>query len=226
MKSLILISYVVTWLLLGCNNQSKPETSSTSVDLANSPNPSATTIDNISNNDTLLPVDQATREKAYQDYMTPGPMHKLLASLNGEWQGDVTFWPAIGARPIKSTSSVVNKMLYGGLFQEGIHKSTINGKPYETKLIWGYDNVKKEFFILAIDNMGSGFGHLEGTYDTASKVFNFVLHKTDPVTGEDNLFREVRKIVNTDRQEMKMYQTDKKTGKEYQSLEIIYTRKK
>ena len=226
MKSLILMSYVVTWLLSGCNNQSKPETSTTNVDAANSPNPSATTVDNISNKDTSLPVDQADREKAYKDYMTPGPMHKLLASLNGEWQGDVTFWPARGARPIKSTSSVVNKMLYGGLFQEGIHKSTINGTPYETKLIWGYDNVKKEFFILAIDNMGSGFGHLEGTYDTASKVFNFVLHKTDPVTGEDNIFREVRKIVNTDRQEMKMYQTEKKTGKEYQSLEIIYSRGK
>lgn len=226
MKSLILMSYVVTWLLLGCNNQSKPETSTTNVDSANIPNPSATPADNISNKDTSPPVDQATREKAYQDYMTPGPMHKLLASLNGEWQGDVTFWPAPGAPPIKSTSSVVNKMLYGGLFQEGIHKNTINGKPYEAKLIWGYDNLKKKFFILGIDNMGSGSGHLEGTYDTTSKVFNLVLYKPDPVTGKDNVYREVRKIVNTDRQEMKMYQIDKKTGKEYQSLEIIYTRKK
>jgi len=226
MKSPILISYVVTWLLLGCNNQSKPETSTTSLDSSNIPNPSATTADNTSNKENAPPVDQATREKAYQDYMTPGPMHKLLASLNGEWQGDVTFWPAPGAPPIKSTSSVVNKMLYGGLYQEGIHKNTINGKPYETKLIWGYDNLKKKFFILAIDNMGSGFGHLEGTYDTTSKVFNFVLRKTDPVTGKDNLYREVRKIVTPDRQEMKMYQIDKKTGKEYQSLEIIYTRKK
>jgi Protein of unknown function (DUF1579) len=86
--------------------------------------------------------------------------------------------------------------------------------------------LKKKFFILAIDNMGSGFGHLEGTYDTTSKVFNLVLYKPDPVTGKDNLAREVRKIVNTNRQEIKMYQIDKKTGKEYQLLEIIYTRKK
>lgn len=172
------------------------------------------------------PLSPTEKQKARLDYMTPGPMHQLLASLNGEWEGDVTFWPVPGAPPVKGKSSVVNKMLYDGLFQEGTHTGTGMEKPYETKLIWGYDNIKKKFFILAIDNMGSGFGQLEGSYDTASKVFNLVLRKMDPATGEENVFREVRKIVNTDRQEMKMYATDKKTGKEYQSLEIIYTRKK
>jgi len=51
------------------------------------------------------------------------------------------------------------------------------GKPYESQLTWGYDNARKKFFIIGIDNMGSGILNTEGTYDAASRVFTFYREK-------------------------------------------------
>ena len=112
------------------------------------------------------------------------------------------------------------------MLQEGIHKATVNGEAYETKLIWGYDNFKKKFFIVGVDNAGSGYGIIEGDYDTASRVFTLNVPKLDPATGETMMYKEVRKIVSTNRQEMTMYRMDPKNNLETKALEIIYTRVK
>ena len=33
-------------------------------------------------------------QKAWMDYMTPGPMHKMMAMATGTWNTDITFWMA------------------------------------------------------------------------------------------------------------------------------------
>jgi hypothetical protein len=42
--------------------------------------------------------------KAWQDYMTPGDMHKMIASSDGTWNEDITMWMAHGQPPTMSTA--------------------------------------------------------------------------------------------------------------------------
>ena len=47
------------------------------------------------------PVDSATAMKAWMEFATPSDMHKMMASWNGEWTGEMTMWMANGAPPTK-----------------------------------------------------------------------------------------------------------------------------
>ena len=168
--------------------------------------------------------DAAARQKTKEDFMTPGPMHKVLSILEGTWEGDVTFWPAPGVGPFKSKSRAVNKSVYDGLFQEQEHIGIIGGKPYYSKLIWGYDKARKKFFIFGIDNMGSDHLRTEGTFDSTTRTWTFVGAKTDALTGKDNILRETRQLTDNNTQIMNMYVPDKASGKEFHILQIVYTR--
>ena len=54
--------------------------------------------------------------KAWQAYMTPGDMHKRMASSVGNWKTDITLWMTPEAAPIKSTGTTKNEMVYGGRY--------------------------------------------------------------------------------------------------------------
>lgn len=94
--------------------------------------------------------------KAWQDYMTPGDVHKMMAKYNGEWNEEVTMWMAPGAPPTVSKATAKNEMIMGGRYQ--LSKSTGNmmGMPFEGMSTVGYDNAKKQFTSTWIDNFGTG----------------------------------------------------------------------
>ena len=108
------------------------------------------------------PVDQDAMIKAWQNYMTPGDVHKMLAKSDGEWTGEVTMWMAPGAPPQKSAATIVNKMILGGRYQESTWKGNMMSMPFEGTATTGYDNAKKVLMTSWIDNMGTGIEYLEG----------------------------------------------------------------
>ena len=110
--------------------------------------------------------------KAWQDYMTPGEVHKMLAADNGTWNEDITMWMD-PAKPTKSTATAENKMILGGRYQQSNHKGSFNGMPFEGMSLLGYDNAKKAFMSSWIDNMGTGIMNMEGKWDPATKTINF-----------------------------------------------------
>lgn len=169
------------------------------------------------------PMDSAAMARAWQDYMTPGDMHKMLASMNGKWNEDMTFWMGPGAPPQKSTMTCENKMIMGGRYTQSVHKGTFEGQPYEGVSTLGYNNAEKQFENTYIDNMGTGIMVLKGTWDEASKTMTLKGQQSDPATGKPMEMREVLKIVDDNTQVMEMYQTQ--NGQEYKSMEIKFTRK-
>ena len=54
--------------------------------------------------------------KAWQAYMTPGDVHKMIAESDGSWNEEVTMWMTPDAAPTKSTATVENKMILGGRY--------------------------------------------------------------------------------------------------------------
>ncbi len=173
------------------------------------------------------PVDSATAMKAWTAYSTPGEMQKMLAKSNGTWTGETTMWMENGAKPMMSKSEATNKMMFGGRYQITNHKGDFMGMPFEGMSIVGYDNAKKKFVSTWIDNMGTGIMHSEGDWNPSTKSVEFKGKMTDPSRpGKDCDFREVFTFIDDNTQKLEMYGPDSKTGKEYKTMEIKYTRKK
>lgn len=160
--------------------------------------------------------------KAWQSYMTPGDIHKMIAKSDGKWNSEVSMWMKPDSEPTKSKSVCENTMILGGRYQKSVHKGTMMGMPFEGINLLGYDNAKKIFTSIWIDNMGTGIMQMDGTWDEANKSINFKGKSVDPTTGKDIDVREVFKLVDDNNQTMEMYCTT--DGKEMKTMEIKFSR--
>jgi hypothetical protein len=166
--------------------------------------------------------DQAA-QKAWMEYMTPGPFHQMLAKSDGEWNYSMSAWMKPDAEPVKSTGTSVNRMILGGRYQESRSTGTFMDQPFEGIGTTGYDNAKKMVVSSWVDNMGTGVMYLEGKWDEATKTVTLNGKMLDPMTGKDCPVKEVIKWVDDNTQKMEMYTTV--DGKEFKSMELTMTRK-
>ncbi|MEI9908677.1 MAG: DUF1579 domain-containing protein [Bacteroidota bacterium] len=169
--------------------------------------------------------DSATMMKNWQDYMTPGDVHKMMAKWDGTWNGEVTMWMYPGVPPEKSKSIAINKMVLNGLYQQSTHTGNMMGMPFNGMSTTAYDIHNKEFISTWIDNMGSGIMVLKGPWDEATKTVNLKGRMTDPGTKGDVDVRETFKIIDDNTQEMEMF-VMMPDGKEFKTMNIKYSRKK
>ncbi len=168
--------------------------------------------------------DQDAMTKAWAAFMTPGDMHKMMATWNGTWTADVTAWMAPTAPPSKSTSTVENKMALNGLYQMGHYTGTMMGQPFEGYSTLAYDNAKKMFVDTWIDNMGSGVVVMTGTWNDKTKTLELKGTQTDPMSGKDTGIRQVTKVMDANSQMMTIYGTGP-DGKEMKYMEANMKRK-
>jgi len=218
MKRLTLTLCVLSFVFFGCNSDNKPvdeATSKTDSPVAEKAEPSPPS---------AKPKDSAEMMKAWQEYMTPSDMHKMLAKSNGTWTEEMTMWMSPDAPPTKSTATAVNKMILGGRYQESKHTGKFNGMPFEGISTLAYDNAKKTFVSTWVDNMSTGLMTMEGTYDEGSKTMTLKGKAFDPMKGQECDVRETFKMIDDNTQQMEMFTTA--DGKEYKSMEILLKRKK
>lgn len=168
--------------------------------------------------------DQQEAQKKWMEYMTPGPVHQMLAKADGEWNADISLWMAPGAPATKSTATCTSRMIMGGRYQESkFSNSMFMGMPFEGTGWLAYDNAKKMFVSSWIDNMGSGMLIQTGTWDEGTKTINFSGKSVDPMTGKDMDMRQTLQWIDDNHQKMEMYM--QMGGKEFKSMEIALTRK-
>jgi hypothetical protein len=169
-----------------------------------------------------------TATKNWMDYMTPGKEHKMMASWDGIWTGEVSLWTAPGQPPVQSTTTTTNKMVLGGRYQQASFSGDMMGMPFEGMSTLAFDNGKKQFVSTWIDNMGTGMMVSSGKWDDASKSVTFKGKMVDATAGngKEVEFREVFKVTDNDHQSMEMYAVDPASGKEFKTMEIKFTRKK
>lgn len=217
MKKLTLAICATTFFLLSCNNNEK-KTEEGKMETVTS--------DTLKNETGKMEMpDSATMMKNWQDYMTPGGMQKMMATWDGNWNGEVTMWMEPGAPPQVSKSTATNKMIMNGLYQQSNHSGDMMGMPFTGQSTVGYDNHKKEFVSTWIDNMGSGIMVLRGPWDDASKTMTLNGTMTDPGTKQDAHIKETFKIIDENTQEMEMF-IKMPDGSEFKTMNIKYTRKK
>lgn len=172
---------------------------------------------------THAPVDSAAAMQAWIDFATPGDMHRLMASWDGTWTGDMNSYMQPGAPPVSAPATVKSKMILDSLYQVTEYTGTMMGQPFSGQGILAYDKAKKEFVNTWIDNMGSGVVIMRGTYDPSTKTLQLKGTQTDPVSGKDSNIRE--EIVFPDDNTQIMTMWGDMHGKEVKFLDGTFKRK-
>lgn len=210
MKQTALYLFIAASLAVSCNNETKTEPATKDTGSAVNTTPVAP------------PMDSAAMAKAWQDFATPGDMHKWMASHVGTWEAEVSQWMG-GPEPTKSKAKDVVTMSMNGLYQMGYFSSTMMGMPMTGQSTLAYDNAKKQFIMTWIDNLGSGIVIMTGQYDATTKTMNLKGKQTDPTTGSDSDIRQENKYLDDDTYVMAMYGTGQ-DGKESKFMEGTFKR--
>ena len=75
---------------------------------------------------------------------TPGPQHKALDPLVGEWNVEVRKWDSPDRPPTVSKGSASAKWIMGSRFIQEEFGGEFMGKPFSGLMIIGYDNTKQK----------------------------------------------------------------------------------
>jgi len=166
--------------------------------------------------------DQAEQMKIWQDYMTPGAMHEMLAKSVGEWKTVSKFWMDPEGEPMVVEGTGKTEMLLGGRYQKMTSYSTMMGMETEGISTIGYDNATEEFTMTWIDNIGTGTAIAKGKYDesTNSIIMNGTM--VDPMSKQEMKIKQVLKFLDNDHQLVEMFLDY--NGQEFKSMEIEFTR--
>src|SRR5690606_4069409 len=153
--------------------------------------------------------DSAAMAQAWQAYMTPGDMHKMMADEEGKWNCDMTFWMGPDAPAEKQTAGCEVEMILGGRYQKSTYSGDMIGMPLEGIATLAYDNNTNEFTSTWIDNMGTGMMVLKGKYDSNTHTTTMNGSAVDPMTKQEKQVRETYEIVDENTRKMQMFETPK-----------------
>ncbi len=173
---------------------------------------------------TQLSAQSEAEMKAWQNFMTPGPMHQWMAKQVGTWEAEMSSWMGPGD-PVKSKATETVSMIMNGLYQSSTYSSVMMGMPFTGQGTLGYDNAKKIFVLTWIDSFGSGIIFMTGTYNEKTKSLELKGKQTDPITGKDSDIRQVNVYHDDDSYTSTMYGTGP-DGKETKFMEGTLRRKK
>jgi hypothetical protein len=162
---------------------------------------------------------------AWMAVATPGPQHKLLAAYVGKWDVSSKMWMAPETQAMESKGKAEAQMILGGRFCELKQTGSMMGMPWEARALTGYDNFRKQFQSLWIDNMGTTMILTTGKVSDDGKIFTYEGKMDEPATGEkDKPFTVVEKHVSKDEIVTELF--TKVDGKEFKFLEATYKRAK
>lgn len=160
----------------------------------------------------------------WKEFATPNENHKVLDALVGDWDYTVKWWMSPDAKPEVSTGTSKIDWIMGGRFIEYTVEGTSMGQPFEGMGLTGYNNEKKQYQSIWIDNMGTGIMTGSGNYDPNTKTLTDKGTFSCPAEGQKS-YRGVTKIIDKDNITYEWYMTGP-DGKEFRAMEIVYIRKK
>ncbi len=177
-------------------------------------------------------AEMSAEEKAKQDemmakwmaYATPNEHHKVLEQLVGNWETKMKAWMPGKETAEESTGTSSVQWILGGRFIEQKFTGMHMGQPFEGMGITGYDNQKKKYQSIWLDNMGTGLMTSSLNYDEATKTFTEEGSFSCPMKDGEMKFRASIKIIDENSHTYEMFTTDE-AGQESKMMEILYTKK-
>ncbi len=163
---------------------------------------------------------------AWMAKMQPGPNHKVLDAMLGNWEGGVKFWMAPGGETMESKGSVHREWQMDGRFLvEHVEGVTEGQPPFKGLGLLGYNTVENRYESVWVENMATYVTFMTGTYDAAKKSMTFTGDMIDPMTGKRAKQRHVLDMSDPNKETMVGYGIGP-DGKEFKNFEGTFTKKK
>jgi hypothetical protein len=142
--------------------------------------------------------DLSQQVSAQEAASQPGPMHKKLDPLVGDWQTTVARIAADGTEVPGGGGATRITQLFGGRYQRWDAVMEIGGRNQETTGWLGYDRNAQEYQLCMITSFSSGMGIYRGQGDLAKEGVVFVFEQIDPKTGSHLRSRNRLKLLTND----------------------------
>ena len=153
----------------------------------------------------------------------PGPAHKALEPLVGDWNAEVKFWMTPDAPPTITKGTAKSTWKLKDRFVQEEFSGEFMGKPFRGISFIGYDNVRQKYRSVWIDDMSTTMVTSEGDADAGAKVITFGGDYSCAMTGEKHKpSKQVFRILSRDQHVFEMYDPAQGGAK---TMEITYTRK-
>ena len=167
-------------------------------------------------------ADPEAMQKAWMDYMTPGPIHKMWAESAGEWKFKMKMWMNPAAEPMVSEGTSSNEMILGGRYLKSVRKGSMMGMPFEGWSLMGFDNISMEITAVWYDNGGTGTAIAKGTFDQATNTITLHGSAMDPMSKKEKPSRQTFMFIDKNNQLMEYFMI--KGDKEIKIVEVSYSR--
>ncbi|MCC7316275.1 MAG: DUF1579 domain-containing protein [Planctomycetes bacterium] len=156
---------------------------------------------------------------------SPGEHHKHLMKLVGTWSAKAKFWMRPDDKPNEGQGTATWKSIMGGRYvMLNYDGNSAAMGPFQGISITGYDNITKQYTDVWVDSMSTAPFISHGTCDASGKTFQYKGEFIDPMTGKKSANRSVMRMVSDTEMRFDVYDFGP-DGKEFQSLEITYTKK-
>ena len=157
--------------------------------------------------------------------MSPGPEHKLLARMVGDWTFANKMWMDPSAPPAEGSGTMHGEMILDGRYVHAVWKGNFMGMPFEGHATEGYDNMTKKLVSSWVDNMSTAIMYSTGTCEQNGKVCTTTsAEMLDPMTGKMTSSRSVVTWTGDNSFTMVMYMKPA-GGTETKSMEMTVTKK-
>src|SRR3954469_975300 len=164
-------------------------------------------------------MDKQDMMKKMEAAGTPGPAHKALDALVGNWKAEVKCWHDATGQPQLSQGKAKASWILNGRFLEERFEGEMMGKPFHGLSLMGYDNTKQTFNTVWMSDMQTSIFVSEGKGENGDKLITLEGRANCPATGRRAVhMKTVCRIISSDKHLFEMYDGNKKT------MEITYTR--
>lgn len=168
-------------------------------------------------------ADQDEIRKRVEAAATPGPAHKALEALVGDWKAEVKCWMEPGQPPHVSQGTARGKWTLNGHFLEEEFHGEMMGKPFTGRSLMGYDNTKQTFNSVWISDGQTSMFTSEGKGENGNKTITLQGKTSCAATGRKDVpMRTVFRFISPDKHIFEMY--DESRGENAKAMEITYTR--
>jgi hypothetical protein len=161
----------------------------------------------------------ADKQKMIEQLATPGEMHAWLSKATGSWKATGTCNCAAGT-PTSAGGTAEFKMVMGGRWQEQTFQGSFENRPFTGYGLTGYDNGKKEFVCIWLDNHGTGATVSTGQLSDDKKTLT--LNGTMEMGEMKIPYRQEITVESADKATMKIVGTV--DGKESEFMQLTYER--
>ncbi len=150
----------------------------------------------------------------------PGPSHKILNGLVGDWDVEITSLSAPSAVPDRSKGSSHTSWILGDRFLE----ERFHGEGYEGLGLMGYDRGAKLFSTMWMDSLTTAMAVSRGEFSPATNIFDLYGEVYDPLLGRPKETHTQIAIVSPNEYEVRMLDAAP-NGERFYTLKLVYRRK-